>query len=450
MAVRSLRLLNQSSTQSNLTAKRRFFNSYGKGDETMELTEGTDILEKSKEIRNKLLVVQNKIEKQSHQIEMRMLSDIRHEYGYNESTYSHGNGLIDTRVASKLTVISPKLLSTVLPVSEKSAITTRVARDKITDILNHKENRMLVIVGPCSIHDANAAYEYAEVVKGWRTRFDSVLEVVMRTYIEKPRTELGWKGFVYDPLLNETDDINLGLVASRMLACKITDLGVPIAVERLNALTPQYLNSLVAYDVIGARNTTDQKAREYASATSSPVGFKNTPEGSIEFAAQAAVSASGKHAFLGIDSYGATKQINSLGNSTGHIILRGGSTGPNYTEDYIESAKLLLSKKGLTESVIIDASHGNSAKIAANQIKAINSVNTQLQNGEIAIRGVMIESNLVSGCQKVDLLKNLVYGQSITDDCVGIEETERMLALLANASQKRIKNADNVLQITVA
>jgi 3-deoxy-7-phosphoheptulonate synthase len=415
----------------------------------MKLTEDIDILEKSKQIKKELLEVQNQIEKQSHQIETRILANIRQEYGYDENTYSYGDELIDTRVASKLSVISPKLLSTVLPVSQQSAQTTNSARRIITNILEHKDDRLVVIVGPCSIHDAKAAYDYSKIVYKWREQFGEYLEVVMRTYIEKPRTELGWKGFVYDPLLNESDDINLGLIASRMLACNITDLGVPIAVERLNALTPQYLNSLLAYDVIGARNTTDQKAREYASATSSPVGFKNTPEGSIEFAAQAIVSASGKHAFLGIDSYGATKQINSLGNPTGHIILRGGSAGPNYSEDYIESAKLLLTRKGLNESIMIDASHGNSNKIAANQIKAINSVARQLENGETAIRGVMIESNLISGCQKINLLDELTYGQSVTDDCVGIDETERMLEILNAASRLRLKIARKSLHTAV-
>jgi 3-deoxy-7-phosphoheptulonate synthase len=224
-----------------------------------------------------------------------------------------------------------------------------------------------------------------------------------------------------------------------MLSCQITDSGVPIAMERLNALTPQYVNALVAYDTIGARNTTDQKSREYASGTSSPVGFKNTPEGSIEAAIQAVVSANGGHAFLGMGMNGAPNQINSTGNSTAHVVLRGNANGPNYSAEHIAETKQMLEKKGLIQSIIVDASHGNSGKKASRQKEVITDISQQVSSGETAICGVMIESNLVEGNQKLGDPKDLVYGKSITDECVGIVETEAMLGVLAGASSARSK-----------
>ena len=401
------------------------------------LTQTTQVLEESAKIKDELLKVQAGIEAVAAAAEAKLLADARQELGYDHADNQDDSGLIDNRVAAKTAVLSPKMLLAVLPVSKASVHTTESARKAITEILQHKDQRLLVIVGPCSIHDPKAALEYAEHVKQWRQQYGDQLEIVMRTYIEKPRTELGWKGFIYDPLLDGSDDINLGLVATRMLACQITELGIPIAVERLNALTPQYLNALVAYDVIGARNTTDQKSREYASATSSPVGFKNTPEGSVQAAAEAIVSAQGRHAFLGIGSGGTTKQINSSGNDTGHIILRGDAHGPNFSAEHVAATREILRKKGLQESIVIDASHGNSGKIAANQRIAVEDICRQVAGGEAAIVGVMIESNLVAGAQKLGNPADLVYGQSITDACVDVAETEAMLAILAEAAVTR-------------
>lgn len=401
------------------------------------LTESTPVIEESKKIRDRLLTVQSEIESAIRQKEKELLDSALLSLGYDPQAGAFGNELVDVRVGSKTTVLSPKLLASFLPVSKASAQTTDVSRKAIVQIIKHQDDRLMVIVGPCAIHDPVAALEYARHIRKWREKYGDDLEIIMRTYVEKPRSELGWKGFVYDPLLDGSNDINLGLIATRMLASLITGLGVPIAVERLNALTPQYVNSLVAYDVIGARNTTDQKAREYASATSSPVGFKNTPEGSIEAAAQAIVSASGQHAFLGIDIHGSTKQINSLGNDTGHVILRGASDGPNYSKEYIEKTKQLLSSKQLDESIVVDASHGNSQKLAKNQHLAIKAVAQQVSAGESAICGVMIESNLVAGNQKLGDGKSLTYGQSIVDECVDIVETQQLLELLAEAHRQR-------------
>jgi 3-deoxy-7-phosphoheptulonate synthase len=402
------------------------------------LTQTPPVLEESAKIKAKLLEVQAQIEATTQAAEDKLLETTKQQLGYGTDVAQPDTGsLVDSRVTGKTTVLTPKMLAAVLPVSKLSVETTEKSRQAITDILKHQNDRLLAIVGPCSIHDPKAALEYATKVQQWRAKFGDNLEVLMRTYIEKPRTELGWKGFIYDPLLDGSGDINLGLVATRMLACQITDMGVPIAVERLNALTPQYLNALVAYDVIGARNTMDQKSREYASATSSPVGFKNTPEGSIEAAAQAIVSASGQHAFLGIGAGGATKQVNSAGNDSGHIILRGDTNGPNYSAEFVARTKVILQKKGLQESIVIDASHGNSSKKAENQPLVIDDVAQQVANGETAICGVMIESNLVAGAQKLDNPADLTYGQSITDACVGLSDTEAMLATLAQAAAKR-------------
>lgn len=403
------------------------------------LTIKTPVLDESAKIKNRLLKVQAEIEAAAKAAADKLLETARQELGYDETAAAGSDQLVDSRVTSKTTVLTPKLLAGVLPVSKRSAQTTADSRQSIVDILRHKDQRLIAIVGPCSIHDPKSALEYAKRVKEWRERYGDQLEVVMRAYIEKPRTELGWKGFIYDPLLDGSDDINLGLVAARMLACQITDMGVPIAVERLNALTPQYLNALVAYDVIGARNTTDQKSREYASATSSPVGFKNTPEGSIQVAAQAIVSAKGKHAFLGIDTSGATKQVNTKGNDTGHVILRGDNNGPNYSAEHIATTKAILHDKGLEESIIVDASHGNSGKKASRQMAVIESISQQVAGGETAICGVMVESNLVAGNQKLGKPEDLVYGQSITDECVDLQETEKMLDKLSQAAAARRK-----------
>ncbi len=399
----------------------------------------TTILDESARVRDLLVDAQKQIEKVTQQAAADLLQDSRKKLGYPDITIADDKTIIDTRVKDKTPVITPRMLATVLPISEKALRTTEKSRESIVNILEHKDDRLLAVVGPCSIHDPKAALEYAEHVKTWREKYGDDLEIVMRAYMEKPRTELGWKGFIYDPSLNESDDINLGVVATRMLSCQITNMGVPIAMERLNALTPQYVNALVAYDVIGARNTTDQKSREYASATSSPVGFKNTPEGSITAAAQAIVSASGAHAFLGMGMNGAPSQLNSKGNPTGHIVLRGDSDGPNYSAEHITRTKALLEKKGLLQSIVIDASHGNSGKKAENQMKVIDDVSAQVAGGETAISGVMVESNLLAGAQKLGDPKALVYGQSITDECVNVADTEEMLAKLADAVRKRRK-----------
>lgn len=399
----------------------------------------TTVIQEAAMLKEVLLPVQRQLEKTLQQTQPGLLESVVTKINTTKSDTSHETQLVDVRVVKREPVLTPGVLATALPISEQSATTTAESRTAIANILNHTDNRLVVIVGPCSIHDAEAAIEYAGHVKVWREKFGDNLEIVMRAYMEKPRSELGWKGLTYDPLLDESADLNVGLILTRLLTRRITDMGVPIAMERLNALTPQYVNGLVAYDAIGARNIADQKAREYASITSSPVGLKNPLDGDIDTVVQAIIAVRAPHAFMGMTMNGVPCSMTSTGNATAHVILRGSNSGPNYAANHVAAAKKKLASKGLPESIMVDASHGNSGKKAANQKMVIASIAEQLIGGEQAICGVMIESNLLEGSQKLVDAASLEYGKSITDECVGIEETERMLSSLAKAVHDRRK-----------
>jgi 3-deoxy-7-phosphoheptulonate synthase len=327
----------------------------------------------------------------------------------------------------------------VVPLSASSATTTRAARRAVTDIVTGTDDRLTVIAGPCSIHDPAAALEYAGFLVRMRERFGEDLEILMRTYTEKPRTGVDWKGFAYDPFLDGSSRISVGLVATRMLMGRITAMGVPVAAEPLNALTPQYVDGLVTYNGVGARNVTDQTARERVSGFSSVIGFKNSPEGSIEAAVQAVLTARAPHEFLGVDQHGVSAQLSTTGNDTGHVILRGDKDGPNYSAAHIADTKRKLAERGLPEVVVVDASHGNSQKNHLRQIAVVRDLAGQIGAGEQAIRGVMMESNLVAGRQDLDRghPELLEYGKSVTDACVDPETTEAMLAELAEAVRAR-------------
>ncbi len=397
----------------------------------------SDPIREAERIKEALLSIQQSAAEVAEQAELQLLENVREQLGYKPTTKISEDDIVDTRIAGKTPVLTPRALAQVLPVTEESANTTHKSRSSIEAILSSKDDRLVAIVGPCSIHDAKSALEYADWLNGQREQHKDSLEIVMRAYMAKPRTELGWKGFEYDPRLDDSNDINLGMVLSRMLSCQITNQGMPIAMERLNANTPQYFNGLVAYDAIGARNTTDQKAREYASGTSSPVGFKNTPEGSIQAAAEAVVTANAPHDFLGMNIQGTPMHVTTTGNALAHIVLRGSQEGPNYFPAHVNVAKNILRDKNLLEAILIDASHANSSKDFRKQAEVISNVSQQIALGELAIKGVMIESNLVEGSQSLNSQKGLVYGQSITDGCVGLEETEKMLNLLSNAVDLR-------------
>lgn len=399
------------------------------------------ILDEACEIRDTLMPLQQSVSEAGHNELERHLSEVRERLGYEPAAAVDVDDLVDTRIVSKTPVISPELVSKAIPLTPGSAETTRRGRIESGDILLNKDDRLMVIAGPCSIHNPEEALEYAQQLALLQERYGSDLQIIMRTYFEKPRTNLGWKGFAYDPELDNGHDINLGLIASRLLMTQLTLLGMPTATERLNAQTPQYLNGLVVYDAIGARNTTDQKQREYASGSSSPVGFKNTPEGSIVNAIDAIRSANAKHTFLGLHPNGTLMEVETTGNPLAHVILRGSNQGPNYSAPQVEATVKHLQSAGVLEAIVVDASHGNSQKDHRRQIAVVKSVATQVAGGQQALKGVMIESYLQPGNQKLDETHpdRLLPGISITDACVGIEETAEMFDILAASVRERRK-----------
>ena len=350
------------------------------------------------------------------------------------------SGLVNARITGLSVVVTPAAVASVVPLSaDVGRHDPRRAPRRGLTTLDGTDDRVVVIAGPCSIHDPAAALEYAAFLARMRERHAEDLEIVMRTYTEKPRTEVDWKGFAYDPFLDGSSRISVGLVATRMLMGRITELGVPVAAEPLNALTPQYVNGLVTYNGVGARNVTDQTARERVSGFSSVVGFKNSPEGSIDAAIQAIVAARAPHEFLGVDAHGVSAQLSTTGNDTGHVILRGDKAGPNYSAAHIAATRAKLAARGLPEVIVVDASHGNSQKDHLRQIEVVRDLAAQIAGGERAIRGVMVESNLVAGRQDLDQRhpERLIYGCSVTDACVDPGTTEEMLAELAAAARTR-------------
>jgi 3-deoxy-7-phosphoheptulonate synthase len=397
------------------------------------------ILAEATRIAEQLLEVQTRVNGQIDAALADLLPDVRRRLGVEPVDDVDGSDLVNARITALSVVVTPAAVATVVPLSATSAATTRAARGAMTDIVGGRDDRVAVIAGPCSIHDPAAAVEYAGFIARMRERHGADLEILMRTYTEKPRTEVDWKGFAYDPYLDESSRISVGLVATRMLMARITALGVPVAAEPLNALTPQYVNGLVTYNGVGARNVTDQTARERASGFSSVIGFKNSPEGSIEAAISAVLTARAPHEFLGVDQHGVTAQLSTTGNGTGHVILRGDKNGPNYSAAHIADTRRALAARGLPEVVVVDASHGNSQKNHLRQIDVVRDLAGQIADGERAIRGVMVESNLVAGRQDLDRRhpESLEYGKSVTDACVDLPTTEGLLAELAEAARAR-------------
>jgi 3-deoxy-7-phosphoheptulonate synthase len=390
-------------------------------------------------IADHLLDVQRRVNEQIDATQSRLLPQVRRQLGHEDPEPVDLSGLTDTRIVGLDVVVTPEAVATVLPLSSASAGTTRAGRRAITDIVSGADGRLTVIAGPCSIHDPAATLEYAGFLRTMRELHGDDLEIVMRTYTEKPRTEVDWKGFAYDPYLDGSNNISVGLIATRMLMGRITALGVPVAAEPLNALTPQYVDGLITYNGVGARNVTDQTARERVSGFSAVVGFKNSPEGSIDAAVQAVIAARAPHEFLGVDRHGMTAQLSTTGNETAHVILRGDRHGPNYSAAHIADTKTKLSRRGLPAVVVVDASHGNSQKNHLRQLDVVHDLAGQIAAGEEAIRGVMLESNLVAGRQDLDQQHPdaLEYGKSVTDACVDLEMTQAMLDELAGAVRAR-------------
>ena len=345
----------------------------------------------------------------------------------------------DVHVIDTRPLPSPDQLKADLPLTEAAADRVYRAREEVRAVLAGRDRRALAIVGPCSVHDPAAALDYAARLAALRARFEDDLLVVMRVYFEKPRTSVGWKGLINDPHLNGSHDIAAGLRIGRQLLLDVAHLGMTAATEMLDPIVPQYLADLVTWTAIGARTTESQTHREMASGLSMPVGYKNGTDGELAVAINALIAASRPHSFLGIDGGGRVAIVRTRGNPDGHVVLRGGGAGPNYSSAHVAAAAAALSKAGVQPRVMIDCSHGNSGKSHHAQEAVVEDVARQLADGSRHLLGVMIESNLVAGRQ--DLKEgvhrgDLVRGQSITDACVDLESTERMLAQLACASSR--------------
>ncbi len=342
----------------------------------------------------------------------------------------------DVRINRVKQLLPPVAVLEKYPATHTASTTTFESRNAIHNILRGEDDRLLVIVGPCSIHDTKAALEYAQRLKKLRDELGDRLEIVMRVYFEKPRTTVGWKGLINDPYLNDTYDLNDGLRIARKLLLDLTDMGMPTATEFLDMITPQYIADLISWGAIGARTTESQVHRELASGLSCPVGFKNGTDGNIKIAADAVRSAGAEHHFLSVTKFGHSAIVETDGNEDCHIILRGGKE-PNYSAQHVAHVKEKLQEIGLAQKVMIDFSHANSAKQYQRQVEVSTDVAGQIAGGEHAIFGVMIESHLVAGRQDLVDGKAEVYGQSITDGCIGWQDTESVLRQLAQAVSAR-------------
>jgi len=341
------------------------------------------------------------------------------------------------RITSSAPMMAPNTLMEKYPLSIKGSSSIFKTRQAIKDILEGRDQRLMVIVGPCSIHDSKSAREYAQRLSALKTELEGDLLIVMRVYFEKPRTTIGWKGLINDPDLDESFDIDKGLKIARHLLTDLADMNMPVAVEYLDLITPQYISDLISWGAIGARTTESQSHRELASALSCPVGFKNGTTGSLSVAIDAIKSANNPHHLLSVNKEGGVSHYTSSGNETAHIILRGGADGPNYSKTHIDQTVTQLRAEGLLDKIMVDFSHANSQKKFKNQLSVGDDIAGQISDGSDDIFGVMIESHINEGNQAVGPLDSLEYGVSITDSCIGWDDTETLLKTLAQAVQKR-------------
>ncbi|KAL7412298.1 3-deoxy-7-phosphoheptulonate synthase [Mrakia frigida] len=347
--------------------------------------------------------------------------------------------LDDKRILGYEPLIPPQLLTHEIPVPEASRATIGRGRKESADAIHGHNEKILVIVGPCSIHSPAEALEYAALLAGVIDKYEGLV-LVMRAYFEKPRTTVGWKGLINDPDIDNSYKINKGLRIARQLLVDITSMGVPVGSELLDTISPQYIADLISWGAIGARTTESQLHRELASGVSFPIGFKNGTDGSVSVAVDAMRASSHPHAFLGMTSQGIAAIVKTAGNSDVHVILRGGTHGPNYSPEDVQAAAKSMKKTqpDLVPSLMVDASHGNSQKDYRNQPKVVASVASQVEAGEPSITGVMIESNLAAGRQDVPADGSLKYGVSITDACVDWLTTVDMLDSLNAAALSRM------------
>ncbi|HCQ46262.1 MAG TPA: 3-deoxy-7-phosphoheptulonate synthase [Achromobacter sp.] len=342
----------------------------------------------------------------------------------------------DLRIRKIEPLTPPAQLLAMLPCDDQASATVSASRAALHEILHGRDDRLAVVIGPCSIHDPVAAIEYAQRLKPLRDAYAGELEIIMRVYFEKPRTTVGWKGLINDPDLDGSFQINKGLRIARGLLRDINKLGLPAGVEFLDVISPQYIADLVAWGAIGARTTESQVHRELASGLSCPVGFKNGTDGNIKIAADAVGAASNPHHFLSVTKQGDTAIVATAGNPDCHVILRGGKV-PNFDAPSVDAASQTLAKAKLPARLMIDASHANSSKDPENQPRVIDDVARQMEAGDARLIGVMVESHLLGGRQDMVPGKPLVYGQSITDGCIDWDASVAVLERLAHAVRER-------------
>lgn len=339
----------------------------------------------------------------------------------------------DVNIASQTLLITPKEIKEKLPLTDKARATVAEGRDTIRNILDRTDPRLFIVIGPCSIHDTKAALEYAERLKALSDEVSDVIYLVQRVYFEKPRTTVGWKGLINDPYMNNTFKIEDGLHIARKLLLDMAEMGLPTSTEALDPITPQYLQDLISWSAIGARTTESQTHREMSSGLSSPVGFKNGTDGSLDVAINAMLSVQHPHRFLGIDPNGRTAITVTKGNPYAHVVLRGGGGKPNYDSVSVALAEQALKKAKVSTNIMVDCSHANSDKNPALQPLVMENVTNQILDGNTSIVGLMVESHLQAGSQSIpENLDELKYGVSVTDGCIDWETTEKAIRTMAN------------------
>ncbi len=346
----------------------------------------------------------------------------------------------DLRIINTQELVSPQEIIDSISPSEKGFATIIKARNQIKNILNKSDNKFMIVVGPCSIHDVEAAKEYATRLKNLSSSLSANCLIVMRVYFEKPRTVIGWKGLINDPDLDGSFKINKGIRIARKLLIDLAEMEIPCGHEFLDLVSPQYVSDLISWGAIGARTTESQSHRELASGLSCPVGFKNGTDGSLQIAIDAMNAARHSHSFLSVTKEGKSAIFNTAGNDDCHIIHRGGNNKSNYGSDDVKNSVRILEQNGMRPNIMIDASHANSNKDFKMQSKVVDDVKNQLLSGEKNIIGIMLESNLVEGNQKINSRDKLRYGQSITDSCIGWEETENIILDLDDTLKKAYEN----------
>ncbi|HEX3715875.1 MAG TPA: 3-deoxy-7-phosphoheptulonate synthase [Trebonia sp.] len=347
----------------------------------------------------------------------------------------------DTRIVGYEPLLSPAALFLELPLDDAQSQTVEATRAEVRAVLDGADDRLLVVTGPCSVHDPKAALDYADRLAGLRARYDDDLLIVMRVYFEKPRTVTGWKGLINDPGMDESFDVHRGLRTARRLLLDIVGSGMPVGCEWLDPITPQYIADTVTWGAIGARTTESQVHRQLASGLSMPVGFKNGTDGDVQVAVDACRAAAAGHTFFGVTEAGAAAVVTTTGNPDTHVILRGGRSGPNYSSSHVSKALDLIAAARLPRRIMVDASHGNSGKDHTRQLSVAESLSEQLTAGEQGLVGVMLESFLVAGRQNPGDPTSLTYGQSVTDACMDIEMTATALENLAVSVQARRRSS---------